>query len=51
MLFETKIFVLLVSHKKFYLANALGKGTFVAITPITEQKTDNYLRKSEKLQI
>jgi hypothetical protein len=32
----------------FYLANAPGKGTFVAITPIAGQK-ENYLRKSAKV--
>ncbi len=48
MLLETKKLVWLVSYKSFYLANAPGKGTLVAITPIAGEKTENYLPKSAK---
>jgi hypothetical protein len=47
MLLETKK---LVSNKSFYLANAPGKGTLVAITPIAGEKSENYLPKSPKVQ-
>jgi hypothetical protein len=45
MLFETKNICFACFAFIFYLANAPGKGTFVAITPIAEQKIENVPRR------